>query len=168
MIEPGDVVWIHDYQLMILPQLLRREQPDATIGFFLHIPFPSYELYRLLPKDWKENILIGMLGADLIGFHTYDYAQHFVQSVKMILGLDNQYNLLQYKDRLIQVDLFPIGIDFERFREASRNKKILEIGRELKRNMGDKKIIFSVDRLDYTKGLNYRLDGFEAFLEQHP
>jgi trehalose 6-phosphate synthase/phosphatase len=168
MIQPGDVVWIHDYQLMILPQLLRREQPAATIGFFLHIPFPSYELYRLLPKDWKENILIGILGADLIGFHTYDYAQHFIQSVKMILGLDNQYNRLQYQDRLIQVDLFPIGIDFETFKEASKNKKILEIGRELKKNMGDKKIIFSVDRLDYTKGLNYRLDGFEAFLEQHP
>lgn len=168
MLRSGDIVWIHDYQLMVLPQLIRREQPDVTIGFFLHIPFPSYELYRLLPKDWKELILRGTLGADLIGFHTYDYAQHFVQSVKMILGLDNQYNQLQYNDRLIKVDLFPIGIDFERFQEASKNRKILEIGRELKKNIGDKKIIFSVDRLDYTKGLNYRLDGFDAFLDQHP
>jgi trehalose 6-phosphate synthase/phosphatase len=86
----------------------------------------------------------------------------------MILGLENQYNLLQYNERLIKVDLFPIGIDFEKFSEASKNKAIHEIGNELKKNIGDKKIIFSVDRLDYTKGLNYRLEGYEAFLEQHP
>ena len=166
--QPGDVVWIHDYQLMLLPQMLRKEKPDATIGFFLHIPFPSYELYRLLPAEWKKNILTGMLGADLVGFHTYDYAQHFIQSVKMILGVDNQFNSVQFENRLIRADLFPIGIDFDKFRDASKERKVQEISNQLKKNYEDKKIIFSVDRLDYTKGINYRLEGFENFLDRYP
>lgn len=107
LLEPGDVVWVHDYQLMILPQLLRRAKPEATIGFFLHIPFPSYELFRLMPKDWKNSLLIGMLGADLIGFHTFDYAQHFIHTAKMTLALENRYNVLQYNNRSIKADLFP-------------------------------------------------------------
>ena len=86
LLEPGDQVWIHDYQLMLLPHLLRSKKPDATIGFFLHIPFPSYEIFRLMPAEWKKMLLHGVMGADLIGFHTYDYVQHFLQSVKMILG----------------------------------------------------------------------------------
>ncbi|HTR31928.1 MAG TPA: trehalose-6-phosphate synthase, partial [Puia sp.] len=86
LLEPGDQVWVHDYQLMLLPHLIRSKKPDATIGFFLHIPFPSYEIFRLMPTEWKKMLLHGVMGADLIGFHTYDYVQHFLQSVKMILG----------------------------------------------------------------------------------
>lgn len=167
-LKPGDVVWIHDYQLMILPMLLRKEAPEATIGFFLHIPFPSYELYRLMPKEWKKSLLLGMLGADLVGFHTYDYVQHFIQSVKMILGIDNNYNKIHFDNRIIKADLFPIGIDFEKFRDASKNKKVQEISEDIRKNYEQKKIIFSVDRLDYTKGLNYRLQGFENFLVKYP
>jgi trehalose 6-phosphate synthase/phosphatase len=86
LMEPEDVVWIHDYHLMLLPQLLRQQKPAATIGFFLHIPFPSFEIFRLLPQTWRAEILEGLLGADLIGFHTYDYAQHFLRSVLRVLG----------------------------------------------------------------------------------
>jgi trehalose 6-phosphate synthase/phosphatase len=92
--QPGDVVWVHDYQLLLLPQLIRKRLPDANIGFFLHIPFPSYEIFRLLPRTWRTKLLQGMLGADLIGFHTHDYVQHFIQSAKMVLGVENQFSTI--------------------------------------------------------------------------
>ncbi len=168
IMEPGDIVWVHDYQLMLLPQMLRALQPQAVIGYFLHIPFPSYEIFRLLPRQWKRNILEGILGADLVGFHTFDYAQHFIQSVKMLLGVENQYNSVQFKNRLVHIDLFPIGIDFKKFKEGVETKDVMAYHDELKENFGDKKIVFSVDRLDYTKGLNYRLQGYENFLERYP
>jgi trehalose 6-phosphate synthase/phosphatase len=168
LLEPGDQVWIHDYQLMILPHLLRVKRPEATIGFFLHIPFPSYEIFRLLPTEWKKTLLHGIMGADLIGFHTYDYVQHFLQSVKMLLGVDNYFHNLQYQDRLIRIDLFPIGIDYNKFHDAASDPEVEEIRDKIRSDLGDKKIIFSVDRLDYTKGLSHRLSGFEYFLERYP
>lgn len=168
LLEPGDVVWIHDYQLMLLPHLLRTKKPEATIGFFLHIPFPSYEIFRLMPTEWKKMLLHGMMGADLIGFHTYDYVQHFLQSVKMILGVENYFHNLQYQDRLVRIDLFPIGIDYGKFHMAATDPEVQEIRDKARSNLEDKKIIFSVDRLDYTKGLMQRLSGFEYFLERYP
>lgn len=167
IMKPGDVVWVHDYQLMLLPQMLRKENPDATIGFFLHIPFPTYEVFRLIPREWKTMIIQGMLGADLVGFHTYDYAQYFINSAKMVLGLDNHYTSLTYNNRLVRADLFPIGIDFKKFIAASEDKGVIAYKDNLLQNFAGKKIIFSVDRLDYTKGLNYRLKGFENFLERY-
>jgi trehalose 6-phosphate synthase/phosphatase len=168
IIEPGDIIWIHDYQLMLLPQMLRQKVPNAAIGFFLHIPFPSYEIFRLLPSEWKKSLLQGLIGADLVGFHTHDYVQHFIQSVKMILGADNYFYMLQYQNRLIKIDLFPIGIDYKKFREAATDPGTKDCINEIKKNFGDKKIIFSVDRLDYTKGIMDRLNGFEYFLDQNP
>ena len=168
ILEPGDQVWIHDYQLMILPHLLRQKRPETTIGFFLHIPFPSYEIFRLLPTEWKKTLLHGVMGADLIGFHTYDYVQHFLQSVKMLLGVDNYFHNLQYQDRLVRIDLFPIGIDYNKFQQAASDPEVEEIRNKIRANLEDKKIIFSVDRLDYTKGLMQRLNGFEYFLERYP
>jgi len=166
--QPGDVIWIHDYQLMLLPQMVRLNRTEATIGFFLHIPFPSYELFRLLPGEWKKSILKGLMGADLVGFHAFDYVQHFIHSVKMLLKIDNSYTTLLYQHRLVKADIFPIGIDFAKFYEATNNHRIQEIRNEIRKNFYDKKIIFSVDRLDYTKGLMYRLEGFERFLEKYP
>ncbi|HET7898460.1 MAG TPA: trehalose-6-phosphate synthase, partial [Flavisolibacter sp.] len=166
--QPGDVIWVHDYQLMMLPQILREKLPDATIGFFLHIPFPSYEIFRLLPTKWKRAILHGMLGADLVGFHTHDYAQHFIQSCKMILRVENHYTNILYKDRLIHCDLFPIGIDYKRFRDAVTDEMVVAIATKLEERFYNQKILFSVDRLDYTKGLEYRLDGYEEFLNRYP
>ena len=168
ILEPGDQVWIHDYQLMILPHLLRQKRPEATIGFFLHIPFPSYEIFRLLPTEWKKTLLHGVMGADLIGFHTYDYVQHFLQSVKMLLGVDNYFHTLQYQDRLVRIDLFPIGIDYNKFHDMASDPEVEDIRNKIRANLEDKKIIFSVDRLDYTKGLMQRLSGFEYFLQRYP
>jgi trehalose 6-phosphate synthase/phosphatase len=168
IIEPGDVIWVQDYQLMLLPQMLRQKVPDATIGFFLHIPFPSYEIFRMMPTDWKRAILEGVLGADLVGFHTHDYVQHFIQSAKMVLKVESQFNNIQYKDRLIKTDLFPIGIDYQKFRDACIDEAVVGIATDLEEKFYNQKIIFSVDRLDYTKGLNYRLDGYEQFLTDYP
>ena len=166
--QPGDVLWVHDYQLLALSDMLRQKLPDATIGFFLHIPFPSYEIFRLLPTQWKNNMLRGMLGADLIGFHTHDYVQHFIQSVKMALKVDTQFNTISYNGRNIRVDLFPIGIDYEKFHNAITNEEVASICTSMGERFFDKKIIFSVDRLDYTKGVNYRLTGYEEFLDTYP
>lgn len=168
LLQPGDQVWIHDYQLMLLPGFLRVQRPETTIGFFLHIPFPSYELFRLLPADWKIALLHGMMGADLIGFHTYDYVQHFLQSVKMLLGVDNYFHNLQYQGRLIRIDLFPIGIDYDKFHQLAYDPETLELRGKIRSNFEDRKIIFSVDRLDYSKGLMNRLNGFEYFLDHYP
>ncbi|HXB96178.1 MAG TPA: bifunctional alpha,alpha-trehalose-phosphate synthase (UDP-forming)/trehalose-phosphatase, partial [Puia sp.] len=168
LLEPDDQVWIHDYQLLILPHLLRTKRPDATIGFFLHIPFPSYEIFRLMPAEWKKTLLHGVMGADLIGFHTYDYVQHFLQSVKMLLGADSHFHNLQYMNRLIRIDLFPIGIDYNKFHSTASDPEVEENRNKIRANLEDKKIIFSVDRLDYTKGVMQRLNGFEYFLERYP
>jgi trehalose 6-phosphate synthase/phosphatase len=166
--EPGDLIWVHDYQLLLLPGMLREKLPDATIGFFMHIPFPSYEIFRMLPGAWKQSLLKGMLGADLIGFHTHDYVQHFMQSAKMILQLDTQFNTIQYETRMIRADLFPISIDYTRFRDAIFNDTVAHISTRLEEKFINQKIIFSVDRLDYTKGLYHRLQGFEEFLVRYP
>ena len=168
ILQPDDRIWIHDYQLMVLPHLLRAKRPEATIGFFLHIPFPSYEIFRLLPTEWKKILLQGVMGADLIGFHTYDYVQHFLQSVKMLLGVDSYFHNLQYQDRLVRIDLFPIGIDYNKFHLSAADPEVEQLRNRILDNFPDKKIVFSVDRLDYTKGLMQRLSGFEYFLERYP
>jgi len=164
----GDVIWVHDYQLMLLPQMIREKLPDATIGFFLHIPFPSYEIFRLIPTKWKRALLQGVLGADLVGFHTHDYAQHFIQSCKMILKVENQFTDILFRDRIIKTDLFPIGIDYQKFRDAITDEAVIGIATGLEEKFYNQKILFSVDRLDYTKGLEYRLDGFDEFLCEYP
>ena len=166
--KKDDIIWIHDYQLMLLPQILRKKRSDLTIGFFLHIPFPSYEIFRLLPNNWKTGVLQGMLGADLIGFHTHDYVQYFIQSAKMILKVDSQFNIIQYGKRLIKAELFPIGIDFEKFQDANANEDVKKLKNVVVEKLRFSKIIFSVDRLDYSKGLMFRLQGFEEFLERFP
>jgi trehalose 6-phosphate synthase/phosphatase len=164
----GDIIWVHDYQLMMVPQMIRKTLPDAVIGFFLHIPFPSYELFRIMPSQWKVELLKGMLGSDLIGFHTHDYVQHFIQSAKMILQVESSFNTIEYGSCIIKTDLFPIGIDYQKFRTAVTDEVVVAICRKLRERFEGQKIIFSVDRLDYTKGLSHRLKSFDAFLETHP
>ncbi|HJU45224.1 MAG TPA: bifunctional alpha,alpha-trehalose-phosphate synthase (UDP-forming)/trehalose-phosphatase, partial [Chitinophagaceae bacterium] len=167
-LRPTDTVWIHDYHLLPLAALLRKEMPELTIGFFLHIPFPSFEIFRLLPKKWQEDMLKGMLGADLIGFHTIDYAGHFLQSVQMVLGPDHERHVIHYDNRIIKVDVFPISIDFEKFHEAYDNEQVVSLRQSMLQKMAERKIIFSVDRLDYTKGVQNRLKAYEYFLQQNP
>lgn len=166
--QPNDVIWVHDYQLMMVPDMIRKVLPDATIGFFLHIPFPSYEIFRLLPAEWKRQLMQGMMGADLVGFHTHEYAQHFIQSAKMILQVESHFNSMYYGNRMVKADQFPIGIDYQKFRDACIDETVVGICTALEEKFFDQKVIFSVDRLDYTKGINYRLDGYDRFLQQHP
>jgi trehalose 6-phosphate synthase/phosphatase len=166
VLEKDDVVWIHDYQLLLLPAMLREKFPDITIGFFLHIPFPSFEIFRLLP--WREQILKGMLGADLIGFHTHDYMQHFLNSVARNLGLSNSAGVLEFEERAVLVDAFPMGIDYEKYEQVARSRKTASIEARYRKSIGSQKIILSIDRLDYSKGIPQRLLAFEEFLIEHP
>ena len=107
--QPGDRIWIHDYQLMLVPAMLRKRLPHARIGFFLHIPFPSSEVFRTLP--WREELLDGLLGADLIGFHTFAYLGHFTTSLLRILGIEPELDRVSHGGRSVRVDAFPMGID---------------------------------------------------------
>jgi len=166
--KPGDTIWIHDYHLMLLPGMLRERLPDAKIGFFLHIPFPAYETFRMLPKKWRESILKGILGADLIGFHTYDYQKYFLHSVLRILGYENNVGLINLPERIVKADNFPMGIDYEGFLKAARSNEAIKEKQKIRKHFSDSKIIFSIDRLDYTKGIINRLRGYECFLSENP
>lgn len=166
--QPGDLIWIHDYHLMPLAGLLRKSLPDAAIGFFLHIPFPSFELFRVLPEDWRVDILNGLLGADLIGFHTNDYMQHFLKSVQNLLGYENVLGKLIVGHRSVMVDTFPISIDFNKFNLASNKAEVFDEANAIKKRLQGQQIIISVDRLDYTKAITNRLESFELFLEKYP
>ena len=162
----GDIIWVHDYHLMLLPQMIREKLPDAQIGFFLHIPFPSYEVFRLLP--WRKEILTGLLGSDLIGFHTYDYVRHFTSSVRRILGHEQTFGQITHEDQITKVDAFPMGIDFDRFANADANTQWTQNFLDQCRLEGKCHVILSVDRLDYTKGIPQRLEAFDHFLEKYP
>lgn len=175
ILEPGDKLWIHDFHLMLLPKIMREKYPDISIGFFLHIPFPSFELFRLLPQ--RIEILEGLLGSDLIGFHTYDYERHFLSSVRRLLGHDTYLNQIRYEKRVIKVENFPMGIEFDTYyKRASFLAKetpegLLNFREEIENNIRrdkDFKIILSIDWLDYTKGLVNRLKSFRTFLKEYP
>jgi trehalose 6-phosphate synthase/phosphatase len=164
---PHDLIWVQDYQLMLVPALLRERLPDANIGFFLHIPFPSFETFRMLP--WRRQIVEGLLGADLVGFHTYDYARHFLTSARSLVGLSEQRSELHVNGRRVLVDAFPMGIDFARYSRAARSPSAARQVRQLTTGAsGAQKVVLSVDRLDYTKGIPGRLRAFDRFLEEHP
>src|SRR5258706_2536203 len=105
----GDLVWIHDYQLMLVPEMLRARVPDARIGFFLHIPFPAADVFRTLP--WRDEILQGLLGADLIGFHAFPYLSHFSRAVLWILGIEHEVDRMRYQSRQVRLGVFPMGVD---------------------------------------------------------
>ncbi len=164
IIEEDDIIWIHDYQLMLLPQLIKEKYPQTQIGFFLHIPFPSFEIFRLLV--WRKEILLGLLGADLIGFHTYDYVRHFLSSVRRLLGLEHNFNKINYEGRYILVDAFPMGIDYDFFVQDYAVQPGAEL--PLLDEQMDSKIVLSVDRLDYTKGIPEKIKAFSRFLEKYP
>lgn len=164
--EPGDVIWIHDYQLLLVPAMIRKEQPDVSIGFFQHIPFPSYEIFRILP--WRTEILNGIIGADLIGFHTYDDVRHFLSSVSRIVGIDNKMGQLRIGDRICQVDSFPMGIDYEKFANAVHSPETQKEIEHYGEAMGHQKLIISIDRLDYSKGIPERLKALDIFFDRYP
>ncbi|MDN4620675.1 bifunctional alpha,alpha-trehalose-phosphate synthase (UDP-forming)/trehalose-phosphatase [Paenibacillus sp. PsM32] len=166
VIEPNDTIWIHDYQLMLLPQMIREKYPDTRIGFFLHIPFPSFEIYRLL--IWREEILQGLLGANLIGFHTYDYVRHFLSSVRRILGKEHNLYKINGETHTVQVDAFPMGIDYDYFAAPNQSQNLSSEAQEFIESTKSVQNIISVDRLDYTKGIPDRIKAFKQFLAQYP
>lgn len=161
IIKPGDIIWVHDYHLMLLPRLLR-EKVSNPIGFFLHIPFPAYEMFRMLPDENRKGLLSGLLGADLIGFHTHDYSQYFLRCVLRILGIENHMGRIDFPDRTVRVDTFPMGVDYNKFNKLVTQNPHPGLPEK------DCKIILSVDRQDYSKGILKRLQGFALFLQKYP
>ncbi len=166
VVSAGDTLWIHDYHLMLLPKLAREALPGLRIGFFLHIPFPSFELFRLLP--WRREILEGLMGADLVGFHTYDYVRHFQDSVRRLMGGEQTGDLITMDSHVLRADAFPIGIDFSHFAETAETPEVEREVARIRERVGRRTIILSLDRLDYTKGTLKRLEAFDLFLEENP
>ena len=166
LIREDDLVWVHDYQLMLLPAMIREAFPNLSIGFFLHIPFPSYEVFRILP--WRKEILDGVLGADQIGFHTFGYMRHFLSAVYRICGYEHHFGKLTVGNRLVNADVFPMGIDYDKYahpevepQEGNGPLKIRELAKK-------QKLIISIDRLDYSKGIPQRIKAFARFLSENP
>ncbi|MGB9695459.1 MAG: bifunctional alpha,alpha-trehalose-phosphate synthase (UDP-forming)/trehalose-phosphatase [Caldisericaceae bacterium] len=162
-----DLIWIHDYHLMLLPNLLRASLPKASIGFFLHIPFPPFETFRLMPTRWRNEIIEGLMGDDLIGFHTYGYMLNFLRAVERSKGVKNKFGTIQWNGRDVKIGSFPIGIDFKKYNTALQNPEISKYAEALSKSIGERKIILSIDRLDYSKGVANKLRAFELFLEKH-
>lgn len=162
--RPGDLIWVHDYQLLLLPDLLRKRLPDACIGFFLHIPFPSEELFRTLPE--RDRLLRGLLGADLVGFHTPAYLRHFAASLTQ-LGLTVEIDKVQLSDREVRLGVFPMGIDAAAFMKLAADPAVQREAKAL-RSDESVRLLVGVDRLDYTKGIPRRLLSYERMLQIHP
>ncbi|MGI8887898.1 MAG: alpha,alpha-trehalose-phosphate synthase (UDP-forming), partial [Nocardioidaceae bacterium] len=157
--EPGAVVWVHDYQLALVPALLRSLRPDVRIGFFLHIPFPPTELFRQLP--WRDAILRGMLGADLVGFQRPGGAANFARLVRYRLGHKTHRDKILVDDREVAARAYPISIDFTQFTELAKSPEVEARAQEIRAELGDpRSILLGVDRLDYTKGIRQRLRAF--------
>ena len=173
--EKGDKIWVHDFHLMLVPRMIREANPDLSIGFFMHIPFPSFEIFRILP--WRRELVEGILGADLIGFHSFDYERHFMSSVRRLLGYDSVLNTVRMEERVVKVDNFPMGIDYDRVQQEAvdcRSNPECRISEGFSNLLGPAgrknghKVILSIDRLDYAKGIPSRLEAFEMFLKTNP
>ena len=167
VVNPGDIIWIHDYHLMLLPALLRKHLAEAKIGFFLHIPFPPSEIFCSLP--WREEIINGILGADLIGFQTFEYANNFLDNVLILLGKNHELGKIYVEDRgVVKVGVFPIGVDFQKWFNADKDPQTSSQVRRFRKIVGERKVILSFSRLEYTKGIPEQLEAFDVFLEKHP
>ena len=164
--DPDDIIWVHDYQLMLVPKMLRDKFPNASIGFFQHIPFPSFEIFRMLP--WREELLEGLLGSDFVGLHTYDDMRHFLSSVHRLTNYSYTANKVKVDDRQIEVDALPMGIDYQKYYEVALSEETYARAKKFREDLGDQRFILSVDRLDYSKGIPDRLKAFGQFLEEYP
>lgn len=161
--QPGDTIWIHDYQLMLVPALLRRLIPAAKIGFFLHIPFPAAEVFRILP--WRVQILRGLLGADRIGFHTSSYRHHFVYAAARVLEIEPNEEGIEHEGRRIDLGVHPIGVDAQDLARLAQEPAVRAEAQRIRDEARGRKIVLGIDRLDYTKGIPRRLLAIERLLE---
>lgn len=166
IIRPGDIIWVQDFQLMLLPQLLRDKIADLKIGYFHHVPFPSYEFFRVLPE--RAELLNGLLGADLIGFHTPDYMRHFISTVERVLHRKFTLDRTNVGRRSVQVNAFPMGINYKKYHGAPNTAAVKKFSKIICENYGNSRLILSVDRLDYSKGIIHRIKGFAKFLKDYP
>jgi trehalose 6-phosphate synthase/phosphatase len=162
----GDLIWVHDYHLMLVPAMVRALIPKARIGFFLHIPFPAHEVFRVVPE--RRELMEGVLGADLIGFHTRSFADNFLASAATILGLRPTASGLKLGRRNVQVGVFPMGVDASAWEARSRTTKVAKQVLSLIQDAGRRKILVGIDRLDYTKGLPRRIAAIEHLLQEEP
>jgi trehalose 6-phosphate synthase/phosphatase len=163
--RPGDTIWVHDYQLMLLPQMLREAMPEARIGFFLHIPFPSSSVFRLLPR--REELLRGLLGADYVAFHTYSYLQNFRSSALRVLGLESRMDAVEHEGRAVRLDALPIGIAPEDFTgPLDTDEQTRQSLARLRERYHGRHVLLGVDRLDYTKGIPERLRTYRRLLSE--
>jgi trehalose 6-phosphate synthase/phosphatase len=162
----GDVVWVHDYQLALVPGMLREKLPGARIGFFLHVPFPAADVFRVLP--WRTPLLEGLLGADLVGFHAASYARHFAATLAQVLWLRTEDGVVPFRGREVRVAAFPMGIDAAAFSELGRDPGVLDDAAAVRAGARSERIVLGVDRLDYTKGLQRRLLAIERMFELVP
>ncbi len=164
--KPDDLVWVHDYQLALVPEMLRQRGVNCAIGYFLHIPFPSSEIYRTLPV--REDVLRGILGANFVGFHGYEYVSHFRKACLRVLGIESDPELIKTGARRVYLGVLPIGIDPVEIADMARQKAAKHEYSSLRTAYAGKKIIIGVDRLDYTKGIPEKLLAFEELLRSTP
>jgi alpha,alpha-trehalose-phosphate synthase [UDP-forming] len=163
-----DFVWVQDFHLTLVPAFTRRARPDVKVGFFWHIPFPEPSVFGIMP--WRDEVLRGLLGSDVIGFHLESYARNFLACVERFLGLEVDWihGSVTYRDREVRAVACPIGIDADGFESVASRPDIVERSARIRRQLGGARVILGVDRLDYTKGILERLRGFERFLETSP
>ena len=159
-------VWVQDYHMMLVPEMVRAGMPEARIGFFWHVPWPASEVFRILPS--ARDLLAGLLGADLLGFHTEGYAENFRESARDLLGAEVEGETVVWNGRRVRAEAHPIGIDVDRFQSLARAPEAAAAADEIRHDLGDVQIVLGVDRLDYTKGLLLRMEAFERFLERYP
>jgi trehalose 6-phosphate synthase/phosphatase len=164
--RPDDTIWVHDYHLLLLPALLRQRLPHARIGFFLHIPFPSSEVFRILP--WRREILNGLLGADLVGFHTFAYMRHFMTALLHVDGVEGDIDRVCVDGREVKLGVFPMGIDASTFAALAADDEVRARAAAIRRDADGRRIVLGVDRLDYTKGIPRRLEAVERLLQREP
>ncbi|MEM7628012.1 MAG: trehalose-6-phosphate synthase [Planctomycetota bacterium] len=159
-----DSIWVHDYQLQLVPGYVRMHRPKAHIGFFLHIPFPPEELFAKMP--WRAAILENMLGADVVGFQTKLAANNFARAARMYTSAKGSDTQLQFEGRKVRVNAYPISIDFEHYEQSARTPEVQEHVAKVREDLGGRRIVLAVDRLDYTKGIEFRLRAFEELLRR--
>lgn len=164
--EVNDIIWIHDYHLLLLPQFVKESLSQATVAFFQHIPFPPYEIFRMLP--WRKELLTAMCGADLLGFHTEDDVYHFTNSVTRILGYSFEDDHIHNGSHYTKVASFPMGIDYHKYEKLAHASKTQKIAAKYKSILKNQKLLLSIDRLDYSKGILQRLRAFDFFLKENP